>query len=252
MLILLSPAKNLDFEVALASNKFSQPRLLPQTKTVMQELRQHSPAQLRKLMGISDQLAELNYARHQAWQAGKPKQASPAVAAFQGNAYKSLKAWEWDADTLNWAQQHLRILSGLYGLLRPLDLIQAYRLEMGSRMQVKASSVRKFWQQDVNALLAKDLKKQDQPLVINLASAEYFSVVDAKQLAATIIGVQFVKRKKGKISSPGFLVKQARGAMAGYIILNRIQRAEEAKQFTDQGYRFDAELSSENQWVFAC
>lgn len=254
MLILLSPAKKLDFEVSLAKTRYSRPRLLPQAKKVMQVLRRHSPMQLRRLLGVSGRLAELNYERHQKWQA-QPEDASPAVAVFQGDAYKNLRAWEWDADTLKWAQVHLRILSGLYGLLRPLDLIQAHRLEMGSRLQVtKDDLLRDFWRQTISALLNKDLKaqKQKEPFVINLASAEYFSAVDTKQIAARIITTQFVKRKGGGITSPGFAVKRARGAMARYLILNRINCIEGARRFDGQGYQFDPQLSSNNKWVFVC
>ena len=259
MLILLSPAKQFDFKIRLASRKQTEPRLKDHSIEVMRSLRKLSQPKLKRLMHISDDLATLNHQRHFNWRPDpEPAQTAAAISAFRGDAYLGLGAEHWDSKDLAWAQQHLRILSGLYGLLRPLDHIQPYRLEMGSGLRLgRAGSLKAYWKKHLNHLLAADVlasaKDKKRPLIMNLASAEYGgAVAPACMPAGThFINVRFLRpNKKGALASPGFAVKRARGAMARFIIRNRTRTESAARQYAEDGYRFDGERSSANDWVF--
>lgn len=259
MLILLSPAKRLAGDIRLASRKRTEPRLKQHSEIVMNSLRKLSKAKLKRLMKISNDTAALNYQRHQDLQIDpEPTQTSAAVAAFRGDAYLGLRAEDWDAKSLAWAQQHLRILSGLYGLLRPLDNIQPYRLEMGSALNiVRNTKLKSYWRAHLNALLAEDVQAsaadKQRPLILNLASVEYGSVLCAEAMPSEtrIIKVLFLKpQADGTLRSPGFAVKRSRGAMANFIIGNRITTESDAQSFADDGYRFESELSSTDEWTF--
>ena len=256
MLILLSPAKNLNTEAVLASTRHTEPRLLEQATQVMQRLKKASAAELTRLMSISTQLAVLNHARNLAWQeehsAGN---AHPAAALFRGDVYLGLKAWELNTSALNWAQKHVRILSGLYGVLRPMDLIQPYRLEMGTQLKIgKAINLYKFWGNTLAGLLNQDLQtmatSKQKPLIINLASNEYFTAVKAEQLQGRLITPKFFEWRKDRFRFISFSAKRARGTMANYLVTNKIKTLSGLKAFAEDGYTFNADISSQDVWAF--
>lgn len=252
MLIVISPAKSLDFETAPVIRKHTQPRLLDHSAELMTALRPLVPDQLSKLMNISPALGELNWERNQAWAPPfSMRNAKQALLAFRGDVYLGLEADQFSADDFTFAQQHLRILSGLYGLLRPLDLIQPYRLEMGSALaNARGANLYKFWGDIITTALNKDLKQAAGPLV-NLASGEYFKAIHPKALASDVVTPIFKERKGGgdyKVVS--FSAKRARGMMSAFIIRNRISEANEMRRFDLAGYRFNTRLSRDNDWVF--
>lgn len=253
MLILLSPAKKLDFESDTFRKEFTLPTMLTDTEILAEKAKSMSALDLKNLMGISDKLAELNVARFKDFSTpftcGNAKQ---AIDSFKGDVYQGLNAQSLSDDEINFAQAHLRILSGFYGLLRPLDLMQPYRLEMGISFRTsRGSNLYKFWGSKITEQLNIELNADIKPVVINLASNEYFKSVKAKELSAQIITPVF-KEIKGdkppKIIS--FLAKKARGMMARYIIENKIKDPEELKDFDVSGYGYDSEISTENSWVF--
>ncbi len=252
MLVVVSPAKTLDYESPLPTSKYSQPRLLGESQELVKLMRVYSPVKIKKLMGVSDKIAGLNVDRFAAWK--KPftvKNARPAVFAFKGDVYEGLQAYEFKARELEFAQKHLRILSGLYGVLRPLDLMQAYRLEMGIKLKnPKGKNLYEFWGTQVSDLLNTDLKKHKNRTLINLASHEYFRSVKKKALNAQIITPQFRDWKNGQYKMIGFFAKKARGMMSRYVICERLTDPENLKSFTMGGYKFNQKLSSESDWVF--
>jgi cytoplasmic iron level regulating protein YaaA (DUF328/UPF0246 family) len=211
-----------------------------------------SPQQISKLMGISDKLGTLNFDRYQNWQ--RPftkKNARPAVFAFNGDVYQGLAATSFNPADLTFAQQHLRILSGLYGLLRPLDLMQAYRLEMGTQLaNSSGANLYAYWKDHIAVQLNKQLKKAQTTTLINLASNEYFKAIDQAQLDANIITPAFKEKRNGQYKIISFSVKKARGLMAAYIIKNQIVAPEKIKGFAAEGYTFNSKLSNGNNWIF--
>ena len=249
MLIVISPAKTLDFETAPSTEKCSQPRFLPQSQQLISELKNLSTADIAKLMKLSDKLAALNMARFHTWQ--KPfnlENAKQALLAFKGDVYTGLDADTLDVAGLDFAQQHLRILSGLYGVLRPLDLMQAYRLEMGTKFaNVKGKDLYQFWGSQLRESLESELK---DGVLINLASNEYFKAVEAKKLKARIITPVFKDWKNGQYKIISFYAKKARGLMSRYIIDHSINEPEHIKDFDTEGYRFSPEMSQADEWVF--
>ena len=249
MLIVISPAKTLDFETAPSTEKCSQPRFLPQSQQLINELKKLSTADIAKLMKLSDKLAALNMARFHTWQ--KPfnlENAKQALLAFKGDVYTGLDADTLDVAGLDFAQQHLRILSGLYGVLRPLDLMQAYRLEMGTKFaNVKGKDLYQFWGSQLRESLESELK---DGVLINLASNEYFKAVEAKKLKARIITPVFKDWKNGQYKIISFYAKKARGLMSRYIIDHSINEPEHIKDFDSEGYRFSPEMSQADEWVF--
>lgn len=249
MLIVISPAKTLDFETAPSIEKFSQPRFLQQSQQLINELKDLSTADVASLMKLSDKLAALNMVRFQTWQ--KPfnlENAKQALLAFKGDVYTGLDADTLDVAGLTFAQQHLRILSGLYGVLRPLDLMQAYRLEMGTKFSnVKGKDLYQFWGSQLRESIESELK---DGVLINLASNEYFKAVEAKKLKARIITPVFKDWKNGQYKIISFYAKKARGLMSRYIIDHRINEAENIKRFDSEGYRFSPEMSQADEWVF--
>ena len=251
MLTILSPAKNLDFETIPCTRHASQPEFVEASSELVGLLRPMTAQQLGKLMQISPRLAELNQRRYQQWQprfeAGPCKQ---ALLAFAGEVYVGLEAASLSEADLLHAQQHLRILSGLYGLLRPLDLIHPYRLEMGTPLaNPHGRDLYHFWGDRITDALNRQLGGSG--VLINLASQEYFKAVQPKRLAGRLITPQFKDYKGGTYRTIGLLAKRARGAMARAIILNRWEMPEALKTFDWQGYRFNAELSSATEWVFS-
>lgn len=252
MLLLLSPAKTLDYDSPLTTRRFSQPDYLPQSQQLIERLRHFSPAALAELMSLSDKLAQLNVGRYADWHTPfTPDNARPAVLAFMGDVYEGLQARQFDDADLDYAQQHLRILSGLYGLLRPLDLIQPYRLEMGTRLDSAAGrDLYAFWGQQLAQALDQLAQAAAQGPIINLASDEYFKAVPVAALRTPVIQPVFQDRKNGVYKIISFHAKRARGMMARFAIRHRLQHAEALQGFDEAGYRFAPEASSEDRWLF--
>jgi cytoplasmic iron level regulating protein YaaA (DUF328/UPF0246 family) len=250
LLIVLSPAKRLDFTEADPALPASERRFRDDTASLSKTTKRQTRADLRRLMGISDDLAKLNAERFKAFDP-ESVDGVQAAFAFAGDVYEGLKARELDAAALGWAQDHLRILSGFYGLLRPLDRIQPYRLEMGTRLKTRrGSSLYDFWGDRISRQLNADAEGQADPTLVNLASQEYFGAVDARALKLPVVTPQFREEKDGESRIISFFAKKARGAMARFAIDERIERAEDLKAFDRDGYRFDKAASSEVEWIF--
>lgn len=251
MIAIVSPAKTLDFET---ENKFEHtlPRFQSEALELIDTLKEKSEAEIGKLMSISDRLAQLNVERYHSFTKKKdPHGSKQAVFAFQGDVYQGLAAEDFNERELEFAQNHFRILSGLYGLLRPLDLIQPYRLEMGTKLQVNGSgNLYEFWDKKIANQLNKDLKAQGDNILVNLASNEYFKSVDKKALKARIIDIDFLDYKSGKYKVISFYAKKARGLMSRYIIKNKISAVEHLQGFDYEGYLYDPESSTEDKLVF--
>ncbi len=251
MLMVISPAKTLDFDAPPSTPAHSQPDFLEHSQQLIDTLRQLTPPQLEALMSISPALADLNFGRNLNWHMPfTPANAKIAVQAFQGDVYQGLDAASLDQATLEHAQRHLRILSGLYGRLRPLDLIQPYRLEMGTRLaNPRGANLYQFWGNIVTDALNQDLAEAGGPLV-NLASEEYFKVVQPKRLSVPVITPVFKDLKGGKYKVVSFYAKRARGLMARYALQQRIANPEQLKDFDLAGYRFEPSQSGPLEWVF--
>lgn len=251
MLIVLSPAKRLDFTDGPAVAAATEPRFAEDTASLSKTTRRLTRADLRRLMSISDTLADLNRQRFQAFDPDMTETGVQAAFAFAGDVYEGLRARELDGPSLNWAQDHLRILSGLYGLLRPLDRIQPYRLEMGTRLKTRrGASLYDFWGDRLSKQLNADAAGQPDATLINLASQEYFGAVDAKALKLPVITPQFRESRDGESRIISFFAKKARGGMARFAIDERIERAQDLKAFDRDGYRFDKAASSDTEWIF--
>ena len=251
MLMVISPAKTLDFDTPPQTKQHSQCDFLSQSRKLMKDLRELAPQDLSALMKISDKLGALNYERNNQWKTPfKLDNAKQAALAFKGDVYTGLQADQMSDDDLAFAQQHLRILSGLYGLLRPLDLIQPYRLEMGTPFaNERGKNLYEFW----GARLTKALNTQlaeAGPTLLNLASQEYFGAVQSDKLQGEVITPVFKDWKNGKYKIISFYAKKARGLMAAYVIKHRIGDAEQIKQFDSEGYYYSPADSTEREWVF--
>lgn len=252
MLIVISPAKNLYDRCPVSLEKYSQADFLPEAEKVVSVLKKKKPVQIAKLMDISPKLAELNFRRFQEWNLPfSPENAWQSVLMFNGDVYHGLKAETFTPEEFDIAQQRLRILSGVYGLLKPLDLIQPYRLEMGSDLAIaRKKNLYEFWKTKITAKLNEELKETDQKTLINLASVEYFGAIDTKKLKARIITPSFKEHKDGQYQMVSFFAKRARGLMSRFIIQNRISDPEELKAFDSEGYYFNNQLSKEDNFVF--
>lgn len=252
MIALLSPAKRLDFDTPPTVAQHSLPPLLDQAGLLMRRARQLSRAEIQQLMGISDDLTELTHQRFQQLQTElEPGPAKQALLAFSGDVYLGLDATSLSAEDLAFAQDHVVILSGLYGYLRPLDLIQPYRLEMGSRLHTeRGKRLYDFWGERITEQLCAQLQGHAHPAVINLASKEYFRSVQARTLPGALITPVFKDTKKGRTRTIGAFAKKGRGMMARYLIEHRIDQPEALKDFTGGGYRYREDLSEGNRWVF--
>lgn len=248
MLIVISPAKKLDYTSAVNSPLTTQPALIDHSEELAQELKTLAPQDVSSLMSLSDKLGALNFERFQEWQTPFTEEnARPAVLAFKGDVYQGLDADSMSDEDLRWAQDHLRILSGLYGLLRPLDLMQAYRLEMGTKFaNPRGADLYQFW----GDIITDELNKTDSSVLVNLASNEYFKSVRKKAIGARIITPVFMDKKNDKYKIISFYAKKARGLMSSYIIRNRITEVEQIKNFDTDGYSYNAALSEADQWVF--
>lgn len=252
MLVVVSPAKNLDYKTPVATSEYTQPQFMPKTQELVATCKTLAPADLSNLMGISDKLAVLNAERFSSFsQPFTPQNARQAMYAFNGDVYAGLDAHSMTSEDVAFAQAHLRILSGLYGVLKPLDLMQPYRLEMGTKLATeRGKNLYEFWGADLTAALDKELAEQSHQVLVNLASNEYFSAVQPKQLNAQVITPIFKDEKNGKVKIISFYAKKARGLMARYIIDNKITDPAELSQFSVAGYRFAAEQSSTTELVF--
>ncbi|MVO10686.1 peroxide stress protein YaaA [Flavobacterium sp. TP390] len=250
MKIVISPAKSLDFETQLPTNQFTQSDFLSKSETIHKTLKKKKPKQLMDLMSISEKLAELNWQRNQDWQTPfTAENARPAVYAFNGDVYVGLDAYTIPVDQLEVLQDKLRILSGLYGVLKPLDLIQPYRLEMGTSLPIGSKkNLYEFWKKTITDALNKELSKGE--LFLNLASNEYFNAVDTKALKVPVITPEFKDYKDGKLKMISFFAKKARGLMVRYIIDDKAETIDDLKKFNYEGYAFDANLSKGNKLVF--
>lgn len=252
MLIVISPAKTLDFETKAKTRRHTIPEFIPQSKQLIKELKQLSPADISSLMGISDKLGVLNYDRFQNW---KPKftenNAKQAILAFKGDVYTGLDAESFNAGNFTFAQKHLRILSGLYGLLRPLDLMQPYRLEMGTKFEnKKGKNLYEFWGETLTESLNNDLKASKSKVLVNLASNEYYKALKPKMINADIVSPVFKDWKNGEYKIISFFAKKARGLMSAYIIRNKLKSADELLSFDLDGYGYSAKLSTSDKPVF--
>lgn len=253
MRILLSPAKTLDFENRTDHSEISHPRFLDDSEKLIRKLRRFSRKKIGELMHISPKLAELNADRYAQWLPGEVHEnARPAVFAFKGDVYIGLDIESFSEEDLAFAQEHLRILSGLYGLLKPLDLIQPYRLEMGTKLKVgRKNNLYEFWGDKLTTTLNQELQEDSAPFLINLASNEYYNAIQAKLFEGRIITPNFVDWKNGKYKSISFFLKKARGMMAAWIIKHRIANPEDLASFEMEGYSFNAEMSTEDAPVFS-
>jgi len=254
MLLLISPAKKLDYTPQTITSTFTIPDELEKSDKLVKALQKLSVKKVQALMDLSEDLAQLNVDRYEAWTpdfeagTGELKQ---AVLAFKGDVYQGMDADSMTASDLDFAQQHLRMLSGLHGLLRPLDLIRPYRLEMGTAIKVGTKkNLYAFWGDIIAQRIQAQLQATGSDVLVNLASAEYFKAVNTKKLKATVITPSFKDYKNGELKSLFLYVKQARGMMSGYAIRNRITNVQDLKAFNGGGYRFTEALSDDLNWVF--
>ena len=252
MIITLSPSKGQDFETPGLTKKYSRPADLKDSELLIRELRKIKPVKLQQLMDVSSNIAELNVGRYRSFQTPFTlKNARQAILAFKGDVYSGIDVEHFTAEDYDYAQNHLRILSGLYGCLRPLDLIQPYRLEMKTKLKnPRGDNLYQFWGEEITNSLNKALKKQQQPVLVNLASNEYFKSVKPKLLQGELLNINFKETKNGKTRVVAIFAKRARGMMADYIIRNRIEAPAGIKKFRKDGYRFSKALSDDKQWTF--
>lgn len=252
MLILISPAKTLDFESAPATDQYTQPEFTDEASQLIDTLREFAVQDVAKLMKLSDKLASLNVARYGSWTPQHSlDNARQALLAFRGDVYTGLDADHFSEDDFDYAQQHLRILSGLYGVLKPLDLMQPYRLEMGTKLETSAGkNLYSYWGDQLTERLNQDPAQASTPLTINLASNEYFGAINPKKLSGTLISPVFKDWKNGQYKIISFYAKKARGLMSRYLIQNRIDSVEGLLTFDLEGYYFSAEHSSPEAPVF--
>lgn len=252
MLALISPAKTLDYETALPTDTYTQPRLLEQSQQLIDVCRKLSATEIASLMTLSEKIANLNVERFRDWNAEFDfSNARQALFAFKGDVYTGLDAYHLKDHDIDFAQQHLRMLSGLYGLLRPLDLMMPYRLEMGTKLKnSRGNNLYEFWGSIITDQINQDLAEIDAKLLVNLASDEYYKSVNEKKIQAEIIKPVFLDQKNGKYKVISFYAKKARGLMARYLIENKLSQVEQLKAFDSEGYYFDAESSSDKELVF--
>ena len=252
MLIVLSPAKTLDYEVDSKSNH-TAPQFLSQSSSLIKTLKDKEPKDIASLMGLSDKLAALNFDRYQSWKASKTlsEDSKPSLLVFKGDVYQGLDAETLNAKQIKFAQKHLRILSGLYGILRPMDVIKPYRLEMGTKLETsKGKNLYEFWGNSIQENVLNDLKSQKSDLLINLASKEYFSVLGKMPDYVNVVSPVFKDYKNGKYKIISFYAKKARGLMARWIIENNVKDFEELSGFNSDGYYYSKAESTTTEPVF--
>ena len=253
MLAILSPAKTLDYETPLKTKLNSQPIYGRESNQLIKTLRTFEPFEVASLMKISDKLADLNHKRYVEWR-NKPAESKtrPAALAFKGDVYQGLDAESFNDNDLKFAQRHLRILSGLYGLLRPLDVIQPYRLEMGTKLKTsKGQNLYDYWGTKLTTGLNEALKESKEGTLVNLASNEYFGAVQPKLLEGSLLNIGFKEKRNGQLKFVSFSAKKARGLMAKFIIKERLKNPDDLKNFDLEDYKFNKKLSSELDWTFS-
>ena len=252
VLIVLSPAKTLDFESPLPTRKHSVPAMVGESEQLIEVLATKTPAQIAKLMNLSDKLADLNVERYRTWEPTfTPDQARPAVLAFKGDVYMGMEIERYGERDFTQAQKSLRILSGLHGLLRPLDLIHPYRLEMGTDLKnPRGKNLYEFWGDRITDAINADLADHKPKVLVNLASQEYFGAVQPARVDGRIVSPVFLDEKNGKQKIISFFAKRARGSMASWLILNRVKSLKGLTEFDGMGYAYDPELSTENSPTF--
>ena len=253
MLAILSPAKTLDYETPLKTKLKSQPIYGRESNQLIKTLRTFEPFEVASLMKISDKLADLNHKRYVEWR-NKPAESKtrPAALAFKGDVYQGLEAESFNDNDLKFAQRHLRILSGLYGLLRPLDVIQPYRLEMGTKLKTsKGQNLYDYWGTKLTNGLNEALKESKEGTLVNLASNEYFGAVQPKLLEGSLLNIGFKEKRNGQLKFVSFSAKKARGLMAKFIIKERLKTPDDLKNFDLEDYKFNKKLSSELDWTFS-
>lgn len=253
MIITLSPSKGQDFDAPAFTTHFTLPQQLEQSLLLIEAAKTHDLEAIQSMMKVSENLARLTVARFEQFQTPFTlKNAKQALFAFKGDVYSTIDVENYADETLDFAQAHLRILSGLYGYLRPLDLIQAYRLEMKTKLaNLRGANLYTFWDQRITDLLNRDLRRQSEPTLINLASNEYFKSIKIKQLEGRLLNINFKESKAGKTRVIAIFAKRARGLMANWIIQNKIESSEQIKAFDLDSYKFDAALSDDRQWTFS-
>lgn len=251
MITLLSPAKTLDLD-PVETSVHSVPRLMEETESLVSVLRKKSARQLKNLMKVSDNIAALNVERFQQFATPfTPQNAKPAALAFKGDVYLGLEAETFSEEELRFAQNHIRILSGLYGVLKPLDLMQAYRLEMGTPLKKgRKKNLYEFWDRRITDLINDDLNESGGDTIINLASKEYFHAVKPALLQGRLINIHFRENRKGQYKVISFNAKKARGRMAHLIVKERVTLAEDLKEFVVNDYVYNESLSTETDWVY--
>lgn len=250
LLVLLSPAKKLDFDRDCVALDYRQPAMWDKTTALAKKLKKISAKKIGTLMKLSPNLAGLNYERYQEFEIEQTEKVSkPSMFVFNGEVYTGLEASSFNEKDLNFADKHLRILSGMYGLLKPLDFIQPYRLEMGTKLPVgKSKNLYEFWGNDISDGINESATNEDT--IINLASNEYFKAAKQKTLKSRIITPVFKDFKNGQLKTIMVYAKKSRGQMANFIVKNQIKEPEEIKAFNKEGYEYNENLSSENEWVF--
>ncbi len=252
MIIVLSPAKTLDYEFEV-TGKYSVPAFLGQSTKLIGQLKKKEPKDIASLMGLSDKLATLNYDRYQSWTASKKASidSKPSMLVFKGDVYQGLQAEDLTDKDMDFAQKHVRILSGLYGILRPLDLMKPYRLEMGTKLETEqGKNLYEFWGNKVQKNVLEELKKQKSDLIINLASKEYFTVLGKLSDEINVVSPSFKDYKNGKYKIISFYAKKARGLMARWIIKNKVKDFEELVKFNLDGYKYSKAESTATTPVF--
>ena len=253
MLAILSPAKTLDYETPLKTKLNSQPIYGRESNQLIKTLRTFEPFEVASLMKISDKLADLNHKRYVEWR-NKPAESKtrPAALAFKGDVYQGLEAESFNDNDLKFAQRHLRILSGLYGLLRPLDVIQPYRLEMGTKLKTsKGQNLYDYWGTKLTTGLNEALKESKEGTLVNLASNEYFGAIQPNLLKGSLLNIGFKEKRNGQLKFVSFSAKKARGLMAKFIIKERLKNPDDLKNFDLEDYKFNKKLSSELDWTFS-
>jgi uncharacterized protein len=253
MLIVISPAKTLNFKSPKNIQDYTIPAFIKESSRLIKELQKYTPEDLSELMSVSPTIGRLNFERFHEWKTDiNPENDKQAILAFNGNVYLGLKANTFNIEDFSFAQQHLRILSGLYGVLRPLDLMKAYRLEMGTHLKTRSySNLYQFWDDKITNEINKQLREIKSKTLINLASAEYFKSIQLKNLKATVITPEFREDRDGKFEVISIYAKKARGLMSRFIIKNRLDDPEDIKHFEEEGYRFNDHLSKKPVWVFS-
>jgi len=252
MISILSPAKTLNMSEVHNIKQYTEPLFIKEAAVLMDELKRYSPAELETLMKINSELAETNFTRNSRWnKEHNPSNSKQAIFTYAGTVYQGLNASTLDEGSMLFAQNHLRILSGLYGVLRPLDLLQPYRLEMGIRLKnSRGNDLYTYWMEKITSYFNEELNSKEENTLINLASNEYFSVLDREKLKARIVTPVFKDYNNGSYKIVMVYAKRARGLMARFIAENRIDKPDHLMEFDEEGYLFNKKMSSENEYIF--